>query len=260
MLAHRRPGSITTVPALVCDLDGVVWLARRPIPGAARAIARLRDGGWRVLFVTNNSYPRPSEVEAWLDDIGVPAAGDVRTSAMAAGRLLARGERVLALAGPGVQDAVMASGADLVDGPPADAVVVGFHQNFDYAGLRRASTAVRTGARLIGTNDDATYPTPDGPIPGGGAILAAVATASGAEPTIAGKPHEPMVELVRADVDDEGDVVVVGDRASTDGLFARAMKARFALVLSGVTTSAAAVDPRPDLVADDLAGVADQLL
>ena len=37
--------------------------------------------------------------------------------------------------------------------------------------MRIAATAAMRGARLIGTNDDATYPTPDGPIPGGGAIL-----------------------------------------------------------------------------------------
>jgi len=41
-----------TFPVL-CDLDGVVWLAHRPIPGSVEAIARLRTGGHRVLFVTN---------------------------------------------------------------------------------------------------------------------------------------------------------------------------------------------------------------
>ena len=66
-------------------------------------------------------------------------------------------------------------------------------------------TAVRHGARLIGTNDDATYPTPDGPIPGGGALLAAVAYASGATATVAGKPHRPMADLVRADRGRRGD-------------------------------------------------------
>ena len=53
-----------------------------------------------------------------------------------------------------------------------DAVIVGFHRTFDYESMLVASRAARNGARLIGTNDDATYPTPDGPIPGGGAILA----------------------------------------------------------------------------------------
>ena len=76
-------------------------------------------------------------------------------------------------------------------------MLVGFHRDFDYERLRIAATAVINGARLIGTNDDATYPTPDGPIPGGGAILAAVATASGVVPVIAGKPYAPMAELVR---------------------------------------------------------------
>ena len=59
---------------------------------------------------------------------------------------------------------------------------------------------MRNGARLIGTNDDATYPTPDGPIPGGGAILASIVTASGVAPIVAGKPHEPMAALVRATI------------------------------------------------------------
>jgi len=113
------------------------------------------------------------------------------------------------------------------------------------------------GARLIGTNDDATYPTPEGPIPGGGAILAAVATASGVEPAIAGKPHAPMVELVRrrlgADLDGS---TVVGDRPSTDGRLATALGVRFALVLSGVTKEGdLPVDPEPTQVVADLSSL-----
>ena len=123
--------------------------------------------------------------------------GDVVTSAQAAAFLVEPGEVALICGGPGVYEAVSARGARPVADGDADAVLVGFHRDFDYERLRVASAAVRRGARLIATNDDATYPTPDGEIPGGGAILAAVATASGATPTIAGKPHEPMADLVR---------------------------------------------------------------
>ena len=77
-------------------------------------------------------------------------------------------------------------------------MVVGFHRDFDYERLRVASTAVRAGARLLASNDDATYPTADGPIPGGGSILAAVERASGVAATVAGKPHRPMADLIRA--------------------------------------------------------------
>jgi 4-nitrophenyl phosphatase len=143
----------------------------------------------------------------------------------------------------------------------ADAVVVGFHRSFDYEGLRRAATAVRRGARLIGTNDDATYPTPDGPIPGGGAILAAVATGAGRTPTVAGKPYAPMATLVREVLGSLDGAVMVGDRPDTDGRFAVTLGVPFALVLSGVTAAAdLPVEPAPAVVADDLARLADVLL
>ena len=90
--------------------------------------------------------------------------------------------------------------ARIVESGPVDVVVVGFHRTFDYDELTRRAAAVRAGARLIGTNGDATYPTPDGEIPGGGAILAAIAVAGGVDPVVAGKPHEPMAALVRAQV------------------------------------------------------------
>jgi 4-nitrophenyl phosphatase len=121
---------------------------------------------------------------------------------------------------------------------------------------------VRRGARLIGTNDDATYPTPNGPIPGGGSILAAVATGAGVTPVVAGKPYEPMADLVRAELGADLDgAVMVGDRPDTDGRFARTIGCRFGLVFSGVTRrSDLPVNPTPDLVAEDLAGLADLLL
>ncbi|CAN5835654.1 HAD-IIA family hydrolase [soil metagenome] len=236
----------------VIDLDGVVWLGDQPIAGAATAVAALRSRGEPVLFVTNNSAVPVADQDAKLAAHGVEAVGQVVTSAMAAATLVAPGERVIVCAGPGVDEAVAARGGHVVADGRADVVVVGFHRDFDYEGLRVAATAVRAGARLIGTNDDATYPTPDGPIPGGGAILAAVTTAAGVAPTVAGKPHAAMADLVRARLG--GEATVVGDRADTDGHFARALGYRFALVLSGVTTAAdLPVEPVPDVVAASLA-------
>jgi HAD superfamily hydrolase (TIGR01450 family) len=247
---------------VVLDLDGVVWLADRAIPGAADAVARLRQGGHRVVFVSNNSFSPIADVEAKLERFGIPAGGDVLTSAVAAARLIRPGDRVLLCAGPGAAEAVAKAGGRVVSDGDADVVVVGFHRTFDYEELCRAATAVRRGARLIGTNDDASYPTPTGPIPGGGAILAAVVTGSGVAAVVAGKPYEPMADLVRAELGDAvGDAIMVGDRPDTDGRFARALGCRFGLVLSGVTHRRdLPVNPEPDLVADDLARLADQLL
>ena len=250
---------------VLCDLDGVVWLAHQPIPGSVDAIARLRTAGHRVLFVTNNSSARVEVQEESLLAIGIPATGDVLTSATAAAMLIEPGERVLVCGGEGVVQAVAARGVVIVDGAgdrDVDAVVVGFHRTFDYEAMLRASRAAANGARLIGTNDDATYPTPDGPIPGGGAILASIVIASGVVPIIAGKPYEPMAALVRSTIGDSAlrGAVMIGDRPETDGLMAATLGCRYAHVETGVTAPGATVVPHPDLIAADLAAVAKVLI
>jgi len=247
---------------VLCDLDGVVWLSHQPIPGSVEGIARLRANGHRVLFVTNNSATRLEVQEATLEGIGVPSVGDVLTSAQAAALLLQPGERALVCGGEGVVQALEERGVEPCFDGDADAVVVGFHRHFDFAGLARAARAVSRGARLIGTNDDATYPTPDGPIPGGGSILAAVETACGLSAQVAGKPYAPMVALVVAEVGemDARSAVMVGDRPSTDGRFAVALGCAYAHVWSGVTPRGTIIDPIPDVAADDLAAVTELLV
>ena len=231
--------------AVLCDLDGVVWLTHQPIAGSVDAIRRIRDAGHRVLFVTNNSYATADDQARILEEIGIPAMGDVVTASQAAGTLLRAGDRVLTCGGPGVTQAIEQSGATIVgrsDDPkfdmtaPVDAVVVAFHRTFDFAGLTRLSAKIRDGARFIATNDDATYPTQDGVIPGGGSIVAAVAAASGVQPLVAGKPNEPMAAMVRhvLNITDLSNAWMVGDRASTDGEFARTVGCRFAHVQTGV--------------------------
>jgi HAD superfamily hydrolase (TIGR01450 family) len=240
----------------VLDLDGVVWLAEDPIPGAADAIHDLREAGEHVVFVTNNSNPTEAEYEAKLARHGIDARGSVISSAMAAADLIQPGERALVFGGPGIVEALDKRGAAVVDDGPADVVLVGFHREFDYDRMRRASDAVRAGARLIATNDDATYPTGTGVIPGAGAILAGIEKASGVHAVVAGKPNAPIADTVRRRLG-PGDGMVIGDRLDTDGRLARALGFAFALVLTGVTRpdEVADADPRPDEVADDLAAV-----
>jgi HAD superfamily hydrolase (TIGR01450 family) len=247
---------------VLCDLDGVIWLAHQPIEGSARAVSRLRDAGHRVLFVTNNSASVIADQQRALERVGIPADGDVLTSAMAAALLVEPGDRVLVCGGPGIVEALKSRGAVTTDTKPFDAVMVGFHRSFDYEVMRVAADAARAGARLLATNDDATYPTPDGLIPGGGAILAGIVTASGVAPIVAGKPYMPMADLVRQELGwiDMSAAVMVGDRPETDGLFARTLGCRYAQVWSGVTPRGASVVPTPDLVGENLADIADALL
>jgi len=252
---------------VLCDLDGVIWLAHEPIPGSVRAIASLREAGIRVVFVTNNSFSTYDEQVIALGSIGIPADGDIVTSAMSAATAMKSGWRVLVCGGRGLieevgritKDVVVAYKEPMASGN-FDAVVVGFHREFNFQVLTDALTAVRGGAVLIGSNDDPTYPTPNGPIPGGGSILAAIEKASGVTPAVTGKPYGPMAKLVRelcGEVSPE-EMVMVGDRSDTDGGFARTLGARFAMVLSGVMETADGSEA--DIVAADLSAVVEILL
>ena len=249
--------------AWILDLDGVIWLGPDVVSGVPEAVARLRDAGERVLFLTNNSSRPVTDVLEKLEGMGIEAEADeVATSALAAAEMLEEGSTALVCGGVGVEEALDRRGVKRVSEGDADAVVVGWFKEFDYDRLTAAFHAVSKGARLIGTNDDPTYPTPDGPVPGGGALLAAVSVAAGVEPEVAGKPHQPMADLVRSRLGDDTDgVILVGDRPSTDGAMAQRLGVKFALVMTGVSDNEDIPDdPPPDHVADDLPTLVDELL
>jgi len=242
------------------DLDGVVWLAERPIPGAADAVARLRAAGIRVVFVTNNSAPTVAEFTARLAAAGIAVEpDDLVSAAQAAASMVPAGSTALVCAEGGMVEALSARGVKVVERGPADVVVVGWTRRFDFEMLADAATAIRDGARFIGTNEDPTHPTPERLLPGSGAFIAAVATAAQTEPEIAGKPHEPLVALVRQRVPDAA--LMVGDRPATDGLLARRLGLPYALVLSGVIGPGhGALDVEPDEEAADLAALVERHL
>jgi glycerol 3-phosphatase-2 len=223
----------------IIDLDGVVWLAGEPIGNVAAAVAELRRHGVRVVFATNNSAPTTDELLARLARVGIESsAGDLATSAAAAASLLDPGQSVKVLAEGGVLEALDARAVSVVDGGKVDAAVVGWSRGFDFDALSATAAAARSSGRLVGTNEDPTHPTPSGLVPGSGALLAAVATASGLEPEVAGKPHSAMASLMRKRfgfADGDGGVVMIGDQLRTDGRLAARLGIRFGLVESGVT-------------------------
>jgi 4-nitrophenyl phosphatase len=246
----------------VVDLDGVVWLAGEPIGEVARAIGRLRGVGVDVLFVTNNSAPSTGELLARLSRAGVTAGpADVLSSADAAASLLADGQRAGFVGGDGLREALERRGVVLTSEPPVDAVVVGWTQQFDFDQLTEAATLARSCGRLIGTNEDPTHPTPQGLLPGTGSLLAAVATASGLRPEVAGKPHAALVSLVRQRIGPPDRLrLVVGDQPRTDGVLAQQLGVPFALVDSGVTPAGTPSTVPVAHRAADLSALVDELV
>jgi 4-nitrophenyl phosphatase len=248
----------------ILDLDGVVWLLDTPIPGSPEAIRRLRSQGESLRFVTNNSVLTVSAYLEKFASMGIEVASDeLVTSSMAAASLLVPGEKVYVVGGPGLNEQV-ANVASIVSDQSVDdrnetidAVVVGWDRGFDFDRLRRAMWAVGSGARLIATNTDPTYPTPRALIPGAGAIVAAVERATGVAAQVAGKPDEPMAAMVRRAIGDDR-AVMVGDRYSTDGEFATRLGIPFYLVQSGVEEHIPSASPQPAQIAPDLATLVDE--
>ena len=229
------------------DLDGVVYLGGAAIPGAAEALRKADAAGMRLAYVTNNAFRTPAAIAELLTSFGVPAAkDDVVTSAQAAARLLAErlpaGAPVLVIGGSGLRMAVRERGLRPVStaAEKPRAVVQGYAPDVSYSMLAEGGLAVAAGALFVASNGDLTLPSRRGRQPGNGSLIQVVATATGVQPLVAGKPEPP---LHRESVLRTGarHPLVVGDRLDTDIEGAHRVGADSMLVLTGVTGPAEAV-------------------
>jgi glycerol 3-phosphatase-2 len=246
---------------VILDLDGCVWVGEEAVPGSPEAVAALREAGKRVAFATNNSWHAGEDHVARLWGIGVQASlADVVTVGGALQHLLAEtrtGRTAVVVGTDALRKHVSDAGLTVLNGTDlasrADIVIVGGGDQLSYPMLREASLAVHRGAELLATGRDPTLPTPEGPWPGTGALLAAVETASGGSAEIVGKPAPRLFETA-LDRLGEGRTLVVGDRMDSDIAAAHAAGLDSALVLSGGHTgpTGEADGPQPLAVADDL--------
>ena len=250
---------------LLVDLDGVVWIGREPVPGSAETLRALLAADKRLVFVTNNPGKPPVAYAERLGALGVEAGEErIVTAGMVAARLAAEavgedGSAFVIGAAP-LKEMTAARGVRLVEGADAweaDAVVVSGHRGFDYEELLAAKRALERGAALLATSRDPTMPYPGGELPGTGAVLAAVETASGRRAEIAGKPERHLFEMAREALGDAKRVAMVGDRVSSDIAGGKAAGLETILVLSGTTSreEAGAAEPAPDFVLEDLRGL-----
>ena len=232
-LAHNGPKTF------VFDLDGVVYVDRAGVPGAGDALTKLDRAGHQVLFATNNSSRSVDSVVANIrkrTDYRT-TAGAVITSGLAAAHLLSDDNEVCLIFGSEeLEQTLIGAGIEVTaEHEHATAVVIGLDRGLTYQRLTSAVLAVRRGARLIATNDDATYPAPEGQYPGCGALVAAVERATGVDALVCGKPNLPMQRLIEQSIE-HPEVWMVGDRIETDLELANRAGWGKILVLSGVAT------------------------
>ncbi len=260
------------IDGFIFDLDGTVYLGETVLPGAVETIAKLQRRHKRVLFVSNKPLdPRRSYAKK-LTRLGIPTTPDkVITSAYVLGRHLVQSEPHLRLyvigedkmkaelRGHGLTIVDELSDQDpqqVIDPHGIDAVVVAFDRTLDYRKLNTAYQALRNGACYFATNADKTCPMPGGDIPDAGATIAALQQISGRVPDlIAGKPSPLIMKVALEQLNLPPErCIMVGDRLETDIRMGHEAGMMTAVVLTGVTTRAAAMQasPRPDLILENL--------
>jgi 4-nitrophenyl phosphatase len=240
---------------LIIDMDGVLWRGDKPLPGLPELFDFLGEREIDFVLATNNSSRLPEQYAAKLRRFGVAVTPEhVLTSAQATAAYLSGiaepGSRVYPIGGDGVRHALRAEGFVLAD-DDADYVVVGWDQELTWKKMATAALMIYHGAGFVGTNPDSNYPTERGPVPGNGAQLSMLATATGVSPIVVGKPEPWIYQAAMRRMDARPETTaVIGDRLDTDIAGGVPLGITTILVLSGIASAAdvAGSSIKPDLV------------
>lgn len=254
---------LTNIQSLIIDMDGVLWRENVPIGNLPAIFARVRERGLKFVFATNNGSRTPQQYLERLAEFGVTVEPwQVITSALGVAQMLKgeipAGSSVFVIGGDGVKVALQEQGFEVLPvetAETAQAVVLGVDREINFTKMSEAALLVRRGIPFFATNPDKTFPTPRGEIPGAGAWISVIVTATGVEPIYAGKPYPFLMEMALERLGAKREeTLVVGDRLETDIAAGQAVGCPTALVLSGVSSreQGEAWSPRPSHIVQDL--------
>jgi 4-nitrophenyl phosphatase len=252
------------IKSLIIDMDGVVWRSDAPIGDLPAIFNRIRARGLKFVFATNNSTRTSEQYVVRLGEFGVDVEPwQVVTSSQAAAHAMAQkfpsGTKVFMIGEDGLRIPLEEIGFEVLspeDAPQAQAVVMGMDRGISFQKMVEATLLIRNGTPFYGTNTDKTFPTPRGQIPGAGAWISVITTATNIEPIVAGKPYPFLMELSMEKLGTQPhETLVIGDRLETDIAAGQGVGCPTALVLSGVSAreQAESWKPKIDIIVEDLA-------
>lgn len=230
--------------SFLIDMDGVINRGSSLIPGSLQFVDRLLRGNYKFLFLTNNSYYTPQQLNRNLCNLGIEVGEDhFYTSAMAVASFLLYqkpGCSAYVIGGKGLIDELEKAHITITRENP-DYVIVGETEKYDYAKIVEATLLIGEGARFIATNPDITGPTERGPVPACGALVVPIEKVTGVTPYFLGKPNPAMMYWARKKLGvHSASCFMIGDRMDTDIIAGIESGMTTCLVLSGITTRAMA--------------------
>ncbi len=258
---------MAAVRAVLIDIDGVLTVSWKPLPGAVEAFGRLRRAELALALLTNTTSRTRASIASVLSDAGFPVTvDDILTAPALTAAYLADHH-------PGARCALLNSGdirADLTgvtivadDDPDVDTVVVGgAGPEFDYTSLNRAFAHLQRGARLVAMHRNLYWRTDEGLQLDAGAFLLGLQRAAGVEAEVVGKPSDAFftAALGRLGVGPEA-ALMVGDDVEADVLAAQHNGITGVLVRTGKYLPQAVEEAgsNPDHVLDSFADLPDLL-
>jgi HAD superfamily hydrolase (TIGR01458 family) len=255
------------IRAVLLDIDGVLTVSWRPVPGAVEAVRRLRDAGFALALVTNTTSRTRAWMAATLSDAGFAVtADDIFTAPAITAAYLARNY-------PGARCVLLNSGditADLAgvtiipgDAAAADVVILGgAGPEFSYPALNRLFGYLLGGARLVAMGRNLYWRTDQGLQLDAGAFLPGLEQASGVQAEVTGKPAAAFfATALAAQGADASAAVMVGDDIEADALAAQRAGLTGVLVRTGKyqRETLERASGRPDHVIDSIADLPDLL-
>jgi HAD superfamily hydrolase (TIGR01458 family) len=246
------------VDGLLLDIDGVLAVSWRALPGSLDTMRWIRARGLAFRLITNTTTHTRADLAVTLCDAGFDIGPAEIVTAVVATASYLRAQHPdarVAVLSDGDAAADM-EGIDLV-APDEDADVIvigGASDDFSYAAMNHVFQRVRDGATLVGMHRNLYWRTAGGWQLDAGAYLAGLEEAAGVTATICGKPAPAYfgsaLDLLGVVADR---ALMVGDDIVNDVLGAQAVGIRGALVRTGKFQDADLAKGRPAFVIDSFA-------
>ncbi|MGF1524412.1 MAG: TIGR01458 family HAD-type hydrolase [Leptolyngbyaceae cyanobacterium] len=229
------PDTLTDVKGLLLDLNGVLYVANRLLPGALGAIAAIQKSGLPYRYVTNNTTQSLKTMSHSLQAMGLPIEPAEIISAPYTAVLHLR-EMGAPTIFPILSEDTKQDFAEFpMSETDAEVVVLGdIGDDWNYRLLNRTFRLIMQGAQLIALHRGKYWQWEAGIQLDIGAFVAGLEYATDQTALVAGKPNPFFFKRAIADLSlPASQVVMVGDDVEADVAGAQAVGMKGVLVKTG---------------------------
>ncbi len=224
------------VAGLMIDLDGVLYVGDRPVPGAREALEAITAAGIPCRFLTNTTTRGAAAVSDKLHGLGFPIEDASIFSAVSATLGYLRDQPEPPSIHPVVRDSILPEFREFArDDERPDFVIIGdIGAAWSYALMNQIFRQLDRGSRLLAMHRNRYFQTEEGLSVDIGCFVAGLEAVSGQQAIVIGKPSPDFFRTCLDSLELKAEeVVMIGDDIESDVGAAQACGIRGALVKTG---------------------------